>query len=113
MGAHLLLVPRFGPVGAAAATTILACLGAGAAMLVMHRHYEVRFALNTFLRIAVAAVIAYILSRIWPVSGLWVLVKLSVMTAVTVSCLFLLGVLTKRDFLFVRSLFRPGRNSPK
>ena len=113
LGAHLLLVPRFGPVGAAAATTILACLGAGAAMLVMYRHYEVRFALKTFLRIAVTAVIAYILSRIWPVSGLWVIAKLSVMTAVTVSCLFLLGVLTKRDLMFVRSLFRPGRNSHK
>jgi O-antigen/teichoic acid export membrane protein len=111
LAAHLIFVPRFGATGAAAASTVLASLGAVAAMLVIYRQYGVRPGLATLLRIAAITVITYALSSAWQVSGLWIIPKLLAMTAVIVICLFLLSVLTRQDLAFIRSLFRSDRRT--
>ena len=105
LGAHLVLVPRFGPVGAAAATTALAWLGAGLTTLVVYRQCGVIPAPATIFRTTLTTLIAYVLSSAWHTSGAWVILELSGMTAVIVTCLFLLGELTGRDLAFARSLF--------
>jgi O-antigen/teichoic acid export membrane protein len=105
LGAHLVLVPRFGPVGAAAATTALAWLGAGLTTLAVYRQCGVIPAPATILRTTLTTLIAYVLSSAWHTSGAWVILELSGMTAVIVTCLFLLGELTGRDLAFARSLF--------
>jgi O-antigen/teichoic acid export membrane protein len=106
LGAHLALVPRFGPIGAAAVTTVLAWLGASAAMLVIRRQYGVYPAPATLLRIAVTTLAAYALSSIWHTSGAWVILELLGIAAITLVCLFLVGELTGQDLAFGRSLLR-------
>jgi O-antigen/teichoic acid export membrane protein len=109
--AHVILVPRFGAVGAAAATTVLTCLGAGVAILVTYRQYGVRPAPVTLLKIFAITVIAYALSASWKTSGAVIILKLAAVTIVIFICLFLLGVLTRQDLEFVISLFRPKRST--
>jgi O-antigen/teichoic acid export membrane protein len=111
LGAHLMLVPRFGLIGAAAATTVLACLAASVAMLFIYRQFGVYPAPATLLHIAAITLIAYALSSLWQVSGVWIFLKLLVMTAIILICLYLLGVLTRQDLAFARSLFRPERRT--
>jgi len=105
LGAHLVLVPRFGLVGAAAATTALAWLGAGLTTLAVYRQCGVIPAPATILRTTLTTLIAYVLSSAWHTSGARVILELSGMTAVIVTCLFLLGELTGQDLAFARSLF--------
>jgi len=112
LGAYLILVPRFGPTGAATATTALAWLGASATMLATYRQCGVHPAPATILRTTLTMLIAYALSSSWHTSGVWLLVELAGMTAVIIICLFLLGELTRgRDLAFARSLLK--RNRPR
>jgi O-antigen/teichoic acid export membrane protein len=105
LGAHLVLVPRFGPVGAATATTALAWLGAGLMTLAVYQQCGVTPAPGTLLRTTLTTLIAYTLASAWHTSGAWVILELSGMTAVILICLFLLGELTGQDLAFARSLF--------
>jgi O-antigen/teichoic acid export membrane protein len=105
-GAHLLLVPRFGPVGAATATTALAWLGASLTMLAVYWRCGVTPAPSTILRTTLTTFIAYALSSAWHVSGPWLIVKLLVVAAVVLICLFMLRELTGQDLAFAWSLLR-------
>ena len=111
LGAHLILVPRFGAVGAAATTTALAWLGACAAMLVVSRKCGVTPAPATIIRVALTTLIAYTLSSIWHTSGTWLIVELAVLAVAIPSCLYLLGELTRQDLAFARSLLRRERRT--
>jgi len=110
--AHLALVPRFGPIGAAAATTALAWLGAGLTTLAVYRQCGVYPAPATILRTTLTTLIAYALSSAWHTSGAWLIVKLLGLTAVILVFLFLLGELTEQDLAFARSLLRRERVRP-
>jgi O-antigen/teichoic acid export membrane protein len=113
LGAHGLLVPRLGSQGAALATTALAWLAAGAMLLAIRRLCGVTLSSATILRTLLAAMLAYLLSSLWPSSGAWVLVELSVMAIIVLLCLFGIGELTSEDLAFLRSLWRPeGSASP-
>jgi O-antigen/teichoic acid export membrane protein len=105
LGAHLVLVPRFGPAGAAAATAALAWLGVGLTTLAVYRQCGVAPAPGTILRTTLTTLIAYTLASAWHTSGAWIILELSGMTAVILTCLFLLGELTSQDLAFARSLF--------
>ncbi len=109
-GAHLALVPRFGPTGAAAVTTVLSWLGASAMMLVIYRQYGVHLAPATILRITATTLFAYTLSSAWHTSGAWVILKLSGIALLILVCLFLLGELTEQDLAFARSLLKREKN---
>ena len=111
LGAHLVLVPRFGPAGAAAATTTLAWLGAGLTMVAVYRQCGATPPLATILRTTLTTLIAYTLSSVWYTSGAWVILELSGITAIILICLFLLGELTRQDLAFVRSLLRRERRT--
>jgi O-antigen/teichoic acid export membrane protein len=111
LGAHMVLVPRFGPAGAAAATTALAWLGAGATTLAVHLRCHVSPSPTTAFRTALTAVIAYALSWAWHTSGAWVILELTAMAVIVSLWLFLLGELTGQDLAFARSLFRLERKA--
>jgi len=109
--AHLALVPRFGPVGAASATTALAWLGAGLTTLAVYRQCGVYPAPATIIRVAATTLIAYALSSAWHTSGMWLVTKLAGLTAAILIALFVLGELTGQDLAFARSLLRRQRAS--
>lgn len=112
LGGHLVLVPRFGPAGAAVVTTALAWLGASAAALAVYRHCGVTPAPSTLLRTILTTFIAYALSSAWHVSGVWLIVKLLGVAAVVLICLFMLGELTGQDLAFAWSLLKREQVCP-
>jgi O-antigen/teichoic acid export membrane protein len=111
VGAYLVLIPRFGAAGAAAAVTVLSWLGAAATMLAVHRRSDVAPPLATIVRTGVTTLVAYGLASIWHTSGASVILELLGITAIIITCLFLLGELTRRDLRFVRSLLRRERRA--
>lgn len=112
LGGHLVLVPRFGPAGAAVVTTALAWLGASAAALAVYRHCGVTPAPSTLLRTILTTFIAYALSSAWHVSGVWLIVKLLAVAAIVLICLFMLGELTGQDLAFAWSLLKREQVCP-
>jgi len=112
LGACLLLVPRFGAVGAASSAAALASLGAGISVWGVYRRTGVAPSLATIVRVGVTTMIAYTLASAWPTPGAWVVLKLAAVSAIIVACLFLLKELTAQDLAFVRSLLRMEKRRP-
>jgi len=106
VGACLVAIPRIGPSGAAAAMTGLSWLGAIAMVLSVHRHVGVHPGPATVLRVSGTTLVAYALSSLWQSTGAWVILELSVITAVVFVCLCLLGELTTQDLTFAISVVR-------
>ncbi len=111
LGAYLILVPRFGPIGAAAARAVLAWFGAGVTMLVVYLQCSARPSPQTLLRITLTTVLAYTLSSIWQPSGAWVILELSGIAVIILACLFLLGELTGKDLAFAWSLLKREKDT--
>jgi len=97
LGAHLIVVPRFGPAGAAAVTAVLAWTAAAAGVLVAARRAHVRLPLNTWLRVIGVTIAAYILSHAWRTPTVGVLVELPVMAGFVLACLRGARVITAAD----------------
>ena len=114
-GAHFLLVPRFGPIGAAGVTTGLSWLGACGFMLAVYRAWGVRLPVSTFVRSITICVLAYVLAFKWQTPGLLLLLKLPVISMVIIIIITLLGEFSGDEIAFVRSIFdwRPRMNQNK
>jgi O-antigen/teichoic acid export membrane protein len=102
----LIFVPRTGITGAAVVMTVLAWLSAGAAMLTVHRVCGARLAGATVLRVVLTTAIVYGIASVWPASGVWLIAKLLVLSAVVLLCLLALGELTRADVAFLWSSLR-------
>jgi O-antigen/teichoic acid export membrane protein len=110
--AYLILTPRFGPIGTAAARTAVTGLGAIVLLGFLGRNFGVRLSQATVWRTGLTTAIAYAASSLWQTSGLLVILELTVLSSGIVACLFLLGVLTERDLQFALSLLRPKPGWP-
>jgi O-antigen/teichoic acid export membrane protein len=111
LGAHLVFVPRFGAIGAATITVVLAWLCAGASLVAVGRQTGVYPRLSMVFRIVLTTLVAYVLSLLWVPSGVWIILPLGLLTGVILGCLWLLGELTREDLRLARALFttaRPG-----
>jgi O-antigen/teichoic acid export membrane protein len=106
---YLITVPRLGMAGAAAVMTTLAWLGAGAAILTVHRICGARLPGATMLRVALTTGIAYGIASAWHTSGLWLIGELLALAALILLCLFVLGELTRADLAFLWSSLRRER----
>jgi len=106
LGAHFVLVRRFGPSGAAAATTGLAWLGAGAMMLAVHRIWQVLPPAATLGRSTLICVIAYAVAAIWPAPGFLLLLKLPTIGLVILLGYLWLGEFNAGEIALARSLLR-------
>lgn len=78
MVGYLFLIPRWGAVGAALVATLLAGLGALASMLAVYRVWKILPPAATLGRSVLICGLAYVLANLWPVSGLLLLLKLSI-----------------------------------
>jgi stage V sporulation protein B len=70
---NLLLVPRFGLSGAAAATTLTSLAGMIAAALVVQKEFGVLLSGPSFLKVLLSSFVFIVIPRLWPVSG-WSLI---------------------------------------
>jgi O-antigen/teichoic acid export membrane protein len=113
--AHFMLVPRFGPIGAAGVTTGLSWIGAFCCMLAVCRVWKVRLPITTFIRSITICVLAYVLASKWETPGLLVLLKLFLISIIIIIANTLLGEFRGDKITFVRSIFDrlPSMNQNK
>ena len=104
-GAHFMLVPRFGSIGAASVTTGLSWLGACGFMMAVYRVWEVRLPVLTFVRSITICVFAYLLASEWQTPGLLLLLKLPIISMTIIMTATLFGEFSKNEIAFVRSIF--------
>jgi hypothetical protein len=74
------MIPPFGMLGAAFVTALCSWLGAVICVFVVYRLWSIGPPMATLWRSVVISVLAYIVAIIWPATGFWVLVKLSVIS---------------------------------
>jgi len=106
IGAHIIVVPRFGPIGAAAVTTGLAWLGASAAVLAVCRVWHVAPPGVTLLRSIIISALAYALAVLWSSPGVFLLLKLPAIGLIIVLAFLSLGEFSATEVSFARSLIR-------
>ena len=92
-------------------TTLLAGLGAVAAVLAVHRLRQIAPPTVTLGRSVVVSSLAYTLGVLWPVAGFLVLLKLLVISSVVLVAFLMLGELTKSELAVVASIL-PWRTAP-
>jgi O-antigen/teichoic acid export membrane protein len=103
LAGHLLLIPRFGAVGAAMATTIAGVAGGMASVALVHRLGGVR-AYGTLLRAALIAVPTYWIAVRTPTSGgVALAAKLALLSAVVMFAFAALGELDAGDRSRIRA----------
>lgn len=111
---HLLLIPRFGALGAALVTTIFAGLSALAAVLAVYRIWQILPPSATMLRSVLVCGLAYAMAALWPAFGFLLLLKLLVIGLVIPFAFFLLGEFSASEIALGRSMLRwrmaPGHN---
>lgn len=110
---HWLLIPRFGAVGAALATLLVALLGAISGVVGVRIRWRVWPAAMTLLRSSAIAFAIGIASIYWRVSGSLLLLKLPVLSVSAVLLLFLFGEVSAEDKMVIRKHFNKfiGRTS--
>lgn len=109
---HLLLIPRFGSVGAAVVTTLSASLGALASVLAVHRILGVLPPAATLWRSTLVCVVAYALANLWHAPGFLLLFKLAVIGLGILLAFLVLGEFSASELAVTRALLG-WRTPPK
>jgi O-antigen/teichoic acid export membrane protein/ubiquinone/menaquinone biosynthesis C-methylase UbiE len=108
---HLLMIPRFGSLGAAAVTTTLTVCGAAAAGVAVWLQWRVTLPVASVARSTVLCVVAYVLAAWWPAGGLLLVVKLAAVSMLVLVGFLVLGEFSRREIALAGSLvpgFKPA-----
>jgi hypothetical protein len=100
----LLLIPRFGPLGAAAVTTSLSGLGALVGFLAVHRLWGLLPPAATLLRSVSLSVPAYAAAVAWPTPGPALFVKLPALGLMVLLGFLILGEFSSAEIALARAL---------
>jgi stage V sporulation protein B len=109
---NYLLIPRFGPMGAATSMLLGLTISATLIGATVYRRFGSLVQPVTLLRVAVAAALTGLVSALCPAPGLLVLVKLAVLGGLYLLLLYLLREITRKDFGLLRKSAgdRPARS---
>ena len=103
---HLVAIPRFGSIGAASVTAIVACLGALAGVIAVRRRLQIEPAAATLFRSVLLSSMAYALVRFWPAHGLAAVGKMAVASILVLGGFVALGEFRQKELQFLRSIIR-------
>jgi O-antigen/teichoic acid export membrane protein len=106
-----LMIPTFGAFGAASVTSLCSWLGAVAGVWVVYRLWAIVPPMGTLARSVLAGVLAYAMAVLWPAAGIWVLVKLSVISVIILLTYLVLREFSAREIAQARS-FVSRRTAP-
>jgi O-antigen/teichoic acid export membrane protein len=115
LGGHVLLVPRFGAIGAAWVTAALEAGGAFASLLIVYAVSRVRIPAATVTRTVSIGIAAWLAAVAWPAAGLWVMPKVVVIACAIAAAYAVLGEFSPTEIAWVRKLagrLRPSRSTP-
>jgi stage V sporulation protein B len=102
---NLLLIPRFGLNGAAAATTVTSLAGLIGAALIVQKKFGALMNLSSFLRILSSASVFIIIPRLWPASGWNLIVYALGLFGLYLLLLIFLKEITRDDLDLLRNLW--------
>jgi O-antigen/teichoic acid export membrane protein len=102
---HILLIPVWGAVGAATATTLAACCGALGSWLRVRRLLGPLSVALPLARVSAITALIYAVGAAIPAIGLWVLLKLPIICALAIGCLIASGDITDRERDAARRFF--------
>ena len=108
---NIWLIPKFGALGAALVTTLVATVGALTAVATVRRFWQISIPTATLARSLLISVGAYVLGAVWPVSTLLLLtLKLSAIGVLILFGFYALGEFDAAELNSARALFRrqPG-----
>src|SRR5262249_50974946 len=91
--AHWIVIPRAGAVGAAAVTATFASIGAIVGAVLVGRVWGAFPPWTTCARCLVLAVVAFVAAHSWQTSGIWLVAKLALVSALVVGGFVALGEL--------------------
>jgi O-antigen/teichoic acid export membrane protein len=103
---HLVMIPKFGSIGAALVTTFFSLVSVLTTILGIHRIWQVLPPIATLIRSSLICGAAFAFATLWDTPGPWVLFKLWVIIVFIPLAFFLTGEFTTREIAFVRSLLR-------
>jgi hypothetical protein len=103
---HIVLIPRFGAVGAAWVTTSLEIAGAVVALAIVYRVQRIFAPMATIARTLLIAGVAWLLAALVPAPGFWVVAKLGLVGLAIVAGYALLGEFSNREISWGRALLR-------
>jgi O-antigen/teichoic acid export membrane protein len=101
---HLVMIPRFGQLGAAFVTVAVSLLGASVAVASISAPWKVWPPLGTFLRSVFIALVLGAVSILWPTPGVFVFAKLVVLGMVGFLGYWWIGEFRQGEMSVVRSL---------
>jgi len=100
---HWLVIPRWGPAGAASVTAALALLGALATLALVGRICDAAPSAATLARAALVALVVHQLAAWWPAPGAWLFLKLAVLALLASFGLAALGELDRDEVRWLRA----------
>jgi O-antigen/teichoic acid export membrane protein len=106
MVGHWLFIPRYGPIAAAAVTTIAISMVALVSVLGVCRLWRVRPPLDTALRSSLISAFAYLVAARWHTPGFLLFGKLLAIALAVALALLLLGEFSTEEMALLRSLLR-------
>lgn len=109
MAGHLVMIPHLSALGASCVTTVVAGLGALAALVVGRRLLGLLFPTGTLVRSILLSGCAYMVASSWPATGFFLLIKLPAIGLGVALLFFLLGEFSARDLELARDLIRRPR----
>jgi len=99
---NVLLIPRFGPTGAAASQLVGLLIATGMVGAMAHRRFGSLIRWPTAFRVLIAAAIVALASLAWSVRGPLIVVKIAVLGSLYLLILYGLGEITKADFRLLK-----------
>lgn len=104
--ANYVLIPSFGAIGAAAATSIGQVVGAVASLVVIYRLWGIGPPVGTLWRSVVVCLLIYALAVVWPTEGLMFLVKMACLVTLIPLGYLVLGEFSTEEIAQARSFCR-------
>ena len=106
LGGHLLMIPRFGSVGASLVTTVFSVCCALGAVLAVYRLWGVLPPVWTLARCILIGGGAFFLAKLWPTPGFWLLLKLTSIVLLIALGFLVSGEFRASEITFLRSVLR-------
>lgn len=100
---NLVMIPRFGALGAAMVTALCQGIGALASIFAIYRLWAISPPLGTLWRSTVISVLAYTLAVIWPTAGLFLVIKMGCIGVVVILAFLVLREFTVAEIGQARS----------
>ena len=101
---YIVVVPRYGPFGASLVTASVEFIGMVIGLVAAGRLWGVVPPLGTIVRTLFVSLLVLAAALMWPTSGLFIFVKLFVLTGVAIACYWALQEFTRDEMTLVRSL---------